>query len=615
MPLLLVACTMLAQPKVCGIAIFENEHVSDWRIKRLIRTREAPWYHKIIGRKSPFRARQLERDLKIIENYYRAEGFLDVKVRANAHLDGDEDCAYINIFIEEGERFILDGMSFEGYIPDHVSEGELRARLESEAGEPVNPNLLHMDARRIRRLMQERGYPYATAAMELERLPDYTAQALFRLDFGKFAHFGQTSVSGLVLTKESVVERELKIEEGAPFDISKITSSRQELFGTGLFSAVVIEPVNFDFHPDTIDYNVTIVERAPQWTTLSLGAGSEGDYDFVWQAAGSWGHRNLFGTGRELALELSSDWKLNTEGENIREVLSQWSNLNNRIELKYTEPYIFRRKIPFTINPYYEPGNSVKIPQYTIQLIGVNLSGIYRPNPHLTHLGYVVFEIADIYDIRDPEVREDIFTREGQFFTRSVGWTTISDHRDNLLVPTEGSYTYAQAEMAGYFLGGDKHYTKLVLDFRRYFSIRESFVLGMRAKSSVLGNWRKGEHVLIHDRFFLGGANSVRGWKERSIGPVSSSGAPLGGKLSLLGNIECRMPLIWQIWGHTFFDVGNVWTHAEAFEISDLHGSAGWGLAVITPVGPVRFDYGYQIINRSETPPKSSWHLSLMYSF
>ncbi len=608
---LVFAGVVLSQTKVCGIAVFDNEELADWKLKKLIRTQEAPWYHKLVGKRPSFKPRQLEKDLKIIEDYYRSAGYLDVKVNANAHLEGD--CAYINIFIEEGGRYTLKSAEIIGEVSPHISSAELLSRLDSKIGRPVDPKMLQADARKLRRFIQELGYPYATAEMSFEKA-DSTVDAKFAVDFGRYAYFGETTISGLALTVPPVVERELEIERGAPYDISKVTSSRESLYGTGLFSAVVIEPAEAA-NPETLDYNITLIERSPRWTGLSIGTGNDGVYDFVSQFGAEWGHRNLFGTGRELSLQLSSDWRLDTEQKRFSDIITSWSNLNNRIEFRYTEPYIFKRKIPVTLNPYYEPANSTKIPQYTIQLVGVNLSGSYKPTTQLSHTVYMVFEIAGIYDVIDPEAQEAIFENEGQYFTRSIGYSLVKDKRDNIFVPTEGGYTLAQTEMAGYFFGGDKHYTKLVLDFRRYISLRERYIIAMRAKSSVLGNWRKDEYVLIHDRFFMGGANSVRGWRERSIGPISSVGEPVGGKLSMLGNLELRAPLVWQLWGHLFMDAGNVWDHAEAFGIGDFRVGAGWGLAIITPVGPVRFDYGYQIANKSVSGPNSNWHLALMYSF
>ena len=615
LPILLLTTAILAQPRVCGIAVFDNETIEEWKIKKLIRTSETPWYQRILGKKEFFKPRQLEKDLKIIEDYYRSDGFLDVEVNANAHFDESGECVYINIFIDEGMRYILDSLSIDGVIPATFSRQEIIEILDSHIGEPIDPASLLSDERKIRLFMQKRGHPYATAVLDYGKLADNKAYARYTIDPNKYAYFGDFAIAGLKLTNNRVVERELKFWRGLPFDASKVRGSRESLYGTGLFSVVAMEPSNDSLQPDTIDYNITIVEKAPRWTTASIGAGSDGTYDFVAQLGASWGHRNLFGTGRELSVDFSSDWKLNTSGDNLGEILGQWDNLGNRIDLKFVEPYTFGRKIPITLNPYYEPGNSTEIPQYTMQLVGVNLSASQRPSNDLSHTVYLTFEIADIYDVRDPELEEQIFADQDQYFTRSIGYSIVVDRRDNLLVPTEGYYFSGKTELAGYFLGGDKSYTKLIADYRRYFSFRERMVLALRGKSSVLGNWRKGEYVLIHDRFFLGGANSVRGWRERSIGPESSSGDPLGGKLSILGNVELRSPIIWQLWGHAFFDVGNVWDHAEAFGISDFRGSAGWGLAIITPVGPIRFDYGYQILNREESSPNSNWHLSLMYAF
>lgn len=608
----LLFTSILAQQKVGGVAFYGNAAISQFELKNLAQTRESPWYSRLFGKEHKFSKRQLENDLGIIKEYYFSHGFLDARVSASAHVDTSQNKIYISVLIVEGKRFYLDSLNISCVdCPPTINRNNLRELLSSEANKPFNPRQLHRDARAIQRFFRDNGHPYASAVDNYRINSDTTVFATIIVEPRKKGFFGKTTYSGISLTRQSVLEREMSFKEGELFSARKITMSREALYRTGLFSVVTIEQDNGSDEPETLDYKIIVAERKPQWVSARIGAGSTEEYDLTTESAVTWGHRNLFGTGREFSLQATTEW----------EVITKWANLRNRFDLRYKEPWVLGNRIPITLNLYFEPGNAVKIPQYKLQLAGINISASYAPDPRKTHQLYFNYERADVFDVKDPEIGAQILEEGGVLMSRRIGYTYTRDHRDNVLVPTEGRYFTSLVEFAGYFLGGDDHYTKINLGARRYINFRGKYVLGGRVKISAIGNWRAGEDVLPHQRFFLGGASSVRGWTERSIGPVSSGGDPRGGKLLVLSNLEFRFPIIWQFWGHTFFDMGNLWDNAEEFNPRNFKGSTGWGLALITPIGPVRFDYGYQIMNRDKPKPgetkakNSNWHLSLMYSF
>jgi outer membrane translocation and assembly module TamA len=102
-------------------------------------------------------------------------------------------------------------------------------------------------------------------------------------------------------------------------------------------------------------------------------------------------------------------------------------------------------------------------------------------------------------------------------------------------------------------------------------------------------------HVPFYKRYFLGGSSSIRGWGRFEVGPVSGFGLPIGGHSMLEGSSEVRTPLWGNLGAVAFVDYGNVWPGSWDFHPADLRYAVGPGLRYLTPIGPVRADFGYQL--------------------
>ena len=96
-------------------------------------------------------------------------------------------------------------------------------------------------------------------------------------------------------------------------------------------------------------------------------------------------------------------------------------------------------------------------------------------------------------------------------------------------------------------------------------------------------------------KYFLGGATSIRGWGRYEVSPLSASGLPLGGNSMLAFSEELRATLRGKLGGVLFFDAGNVWANASDVKLNELRYAVGPGLRYQTPIGPIRFDVGWQL--------------------
>ena len=202
------------------------------------------------------------------------------------------------------------------------------------------------------------------------------------------------------------------------------------------------------------------------------------------------------------------------------------------------------------------------------------------------------------------------------------------DSRDNIFDTHRGNLITSSIEVAGGPLQGDKNYWKFYGRASHFFPMPKDASLEIRGRIGLAQPYGNSETIPIYERFFAGGAYSIRGYKERAIGPTDpSTQDPLGGNSMLIGNVEYLYPIFSFLKVALFYDVGNVWeklgdigSDKNANGVDNSGGfksSFGLGFRVRTPVGPMMLDYGIPLDKAPGESTKSSgrFHFSVSNSF
>jgi len=216
----------------------------------------------------------------------------------------------------------------------------------------------------------------------------------------------------------------------------------------------------------------------------------------------------------------------------------------------------------------------------------------------------------------------------GQNTVSSVQLDLTYDSRDNIYDTTKGNILSGSLQDAGGPFGGNKDFYKFYGRASHYFPMPRGAVIEVRGRIGLADVYSDSERIPIYERFFAGGAYTIRGYDERKVGPVDPvSKDPLGGNAMLIGNIEYTYPLFSFIKLAAFYDVGNVWPKIEdlmssedAYGVSSTGGfksGFGLGLRLKTPLGPIMLDYGIPMDKEPGEDRKSSGkvHFSISHGF
>ncbi len=425
-------------------------------------------------------------------------------------------------------------------------------------GEILNSRTLQQNVQAIQDQYRKDGYILAKITdMNIDR----QGNLVLRVNEGILEGY---KVKGNTKTKERVILREMRQKPGQPFNSKLARRSMQRVYNLGFF-----EDVNIKLNPG-VDPNAVVVEldvKEKRTGSFGIGAGYSSEDGVIGMV--SLGDTNFRGTGDAISVtyETSGDDE-DAHGYSI----------------SYRHPWIDQKETVGTVRIYnrtyeyddYDTDGDLK-ETYMRKYSGGELT-LGRPVSEYS-TNYVTLRnrkdqyVRHVDDGWYASRKGTAWERDNFGTTRSVTLEHVTDTRDNIYNPTTGGRISLSGEVAG--LGGDFDFQKMTIEDQRYHKVGHAQVLALRAQYGI-GHG----HISEFNQYKVGGQSSLRGYREDQF----------RGNRMALATLEYRFPIVSKVQGALFTDWGGAWN--DGVTPKDIKGSVGVGLALNTPLGPLRLDYG-----------------------
>ncbi|MBI1976022.1 MAG: BamA/TamA family outer membrane protein, partial [Candidatus Omnitrophica bacterium] len=395
---------------------------------------------------------------------------------------------------------------------------------------------------------------------------------------------------------------ELRIKPGERYDGTKIRRSKERLYNLGYFEEVAFD-TEAASEPTKRDLAISVKEA--KTGEFSFGAGfSSVDklLGFVQVAQNNFDIANpptFTGDGQKLALRA-----------NVGTVRRDY-------EVSFTEPWIFDHPVLFGFDLYNR--TTLRESDIGFGFDEERRGGALRLGKEFREylrgdLTYRLERIA-ISDV-SASATDDLKRESGRNSISSLASQLTLDTRDNIFAPSRGYTVSGSLETAGGLLGADKDFIKAISSGALYLSTWQNWVLEFHLRGGWASEFGDSKDVPIYERFFAGGANTIRGYRERRIGPKdSNTDDPIGGKSMMIANVEYVFPIVEVLKGSIFYDTGNVWRRAGDIGSGTFRSGTGVGMRIKTPIGPVKLDWGYPLNPPAGESKKGRFHFNISRGF
>ena len=578
---------------ITDIEFIGNKFFNGRTLKKYIDTQEKGIFSWLTS-SGTYKKEILKTDILKLESLYHDNGFIKIKVEdPRIEIDKEIRRIYITFFLNEGEQYRTGTIQIEG---DEVySEKELREILKIKEGDIFNRSQFSRDIFAITDLYSQKGYAFADVIPKTKI--DETLKKVdidIRVDRGRKVYVGRINIYGNEKTRDNVIRREFRLQEGGLFDSVKLRRSRERLNNLGFFDEVNFEQKSRR-EEDMIDLDVKVSERSTG--SLSVGAGYSSVENAIFFAQIS--QSNLFGRGQKLSLN------------------TQLSSLRKDYEIDFTEPRLFDRELQLGFSLF----NTER--EY-FSYLSKNKGGIIRFGKSVGEYTWgnisYRYEMVNIL-IRNRDIATSfLISQEGDRITSSMAPSVTRDTRDDFFNPQSGSRQYLYSEYAGGPLGGINYY-KLIGENSWYYPLWWNFVFMFHGKIGY-ADGHGGKDLPLFERFFLGGSESLRGFNFNDVGPRDAAGNSIGGRSLLLFNIEYLYPFTRYIRGLVFYDRGNVYgkegdislTSSNDFDLHSMRHAWGIGVRFFSPIGPISFAWGFKLDQRPGESP-GEFHFTIGRAF
>jgi outer membrane protein insertion porin family len=561
--------------KIKDVNIVGNTIYKDKKLKKKFESGNKPFW-KIWSDADKYSKQRLSADLETLRSQYLDNGYLNFSVDSTqVSITPDKKDIFVTININEGDQYTLTSVSLAGSF--EVPEQEFRDLLAVEVGEIFSRSQVVASSERISSRLGADGYAFA----RVNPIPkvdeeNKSVELTFFIDPGKRVYVRRVNILGNQYSRDEVFRRELRQMEGGWYSQSGIESSRRRIQRLGFVENVEVDTVKLPDEDDFVDINITVSERLAG--SFSIGAGLSDSQGAVITTSVS--QDNFLGTGKEVS------FRINT------------SRVNTVYDFSYSDPYYtidgVSRGFGFSyistdageadISDFDSDQFSFRanygIPLTEVDRVGI--SGDIRTT-----------QITTSSNSSD-EVLQFLNDNGDDFLNFNVTGFYTHDSRNRRTFGTKGFYQRARLELS--VPGSDLEYYKASHEHIWLLPLNDTFTFSTRSELGYGDSFGSTTDLPFFEKFRAGGSGSVRGFRDNTLGPQDSQDDAFGGNFLTTAGVELYFPVPALVEASRFrlgifADVGNVFAEVDDFETSELRGSAGLEINLITGLGGITLSF------------------------
>lgn len=570
-----------AKTKIRKINFVGNKKFSDPDLKRVVATREAAFWRFLTSADS-YDPDRIEFDKELLRRFYLKNGYADFRmVSAVAELSKTKEDFFVTYTLDEGKVYNFGEIDVTLSSREDINLADLRQVVTLKEGERYDASRIDSNIDNLIDLLGQKGFAFLDVIPIFDKnTTERTINVTFDVRPGPRVYISRINIQGNTRTQDNVIRREMRLAEGDAFSNTRLQRSRDRLQVVDYFETVELTQ-NETEDPDRIEIGVNVKEKSTG--EFNIGAGFSTFEGVIGTTELS--ERNFLGKGQQINLAFA----LSGERQDVN--------------FSFTEPWFLGKEIAAgfdLLNEKREFQDESSFDQKTLGAglrLGFPLGEFVRNS---IRFAYRETEISDVGTAASTFVKSEAGTRDSLVLSNTVAYDT----RDSTVLPTRGSRIAWTAEYSGF--GTNTEYIRNTASASRHFPIADGWVISGNLRGGYLYDFN--DDTPLFENFNLGGFD-LRGFDRAGIGPRDlSTGDALGGRLMAGHNLELRFPIPGikdnGVNGVLFTDGGIVTDfRTNSNQIADSNKyriSAGIGMFWNSPLGPLRFEWGFPIVEAAE---------------
>jgi len=576
-----------------------NTVISSRRLKSITESDDRNWI-KFWDLKRKITQDKIEGDIQRIQDVYGDAGYFDARVDNVDQVQASDAKVDLVFRITEGIQYTTGGVGVTGNKV--FDAATLIPVFQLESGTTFSLADMRSDIETIDDYYGSRGYADVKVTPRISRSGNLI-NVTYGIEEGQQFKLGRINIAGNSATRTEVILREMALEPGDDYNTIKVKKSMTRLRNLDYFeqgNGIDFMPVASPLGPEYKDLNISLVEK--KTGQVQFGAGFSTIDNLVGMVEIT--QRNF---------DIANWPRFTGAGQRFRLSLRAGTQRKDFL-LSVTEPYFLGQRLSLGGDLFWTERNFLS-DYFDQRDVGASLN-LRKPlgdNSDL-RLTYTLQNV-EIYGI-DGDASQAIRDEEGKFLQSRLSSAWVYDNRDSFQQPRRGHKIQVEGALSGGFLGGDVEVYNFAVTGSKFWNMPFDTIFFVEGRAAVVDTFGNGERVPIFEREFLGGANNLRGFDFRDVGPKDENGEPIGGNTSAYITLEYSVPVFGKVRGAVFADAGFVNADSWDFSSSDYNANVGFGVRAVLPVvGPIKLDYGIPVTADEFNDSSGRFQVLMDYKF